>query len=703
MLRLSQGFIFLYSLGLGDQYLQNPKGSNNRLNEKSANRNNANRLFDSQNNNRGGYNVGETGEAGQAFQQNDFGEGTAEEMYDVGQQTNNQYDLIYEEESALRLTWTSQHGCGNSMNNCNMVIQFGCDTYDASTDNNNGVDIDNDNLSQGLGIRMGLHNGGNTGTPGETANFDNVQTTYNQNNNNNRGRHESEEFYTFCRRRQRDTGLFLADQKLKGNSQKYTRQNPNGNRRGLECPEERDYFPWPHPSPWRDLFWIGHDYEYCKTNIAPLSENISPKYSCAGSADGHSLPTDDQGEQVTQQGCEDEGGHWVSHTAGRMEATDAEFINNFCQDSEWSQVNHLGNVDGTTLGGQMNNIMWNIPSVDDLVNTWGCHLYTETVGTTTDNTQANDVDMQYVRGVIRTRYNISTGDYDQYQTFSDQNNDPGNGVISPVTQNPTIDVGAYMQGLRLALNTAQTGRTFQDRSHVFSIMKKPATAPAAQRNFNTLNVNVRGKRGNIVQTFPAMEYDFEPNDFVMSQQQCVHFQWTGSNTHNNGNPAGDGQAGDAGEGAGGTDRSNIMEMKSLRKNFPMAYDVEKEAGTAGTESFFDQVSCKYPVDDSDRWITDTDFVKAIFATAGYYYYDDANGNRNELKSVDDDNAVDVLLNNVSASFKQGLICCTNTDSKPGTYYFQSTRNNNFSNRSQKMRIQIKQGTTQAFQFYPAAF
>ena len=30
-----------------------------RLNEKSANRQNANRLFDSQNNNRGGYNVGD--------------------------------------------------------------------------------------------------------------------------------------------------------------------------------------------------------------------------------------------------------------------------------------------------------------------------------------------------------------------------------------------------------------------------------------------------------------------------------------------------------------------------------------------------------------------------------------------------------------------------------------------------------------------
>ena len=41
-----------------DVYLHNPRGSNNRLNGQGRNRNNGNRLFDSQNNARGGYNVG---------------------------------------------------------------------------------------------------------------------------------------------------------------------------------------------------------------------------------------------------------------------------------------------------------------------------------------------------------------------------------------------------------------------------------------------------------------------------------------------------------------------------------------------------------------------------------------------------------------------------------------------------------------------
>ena len=47
--------------------------------------------------------------------------------------------------------------------------------------------------------------------------------------------------------------MFTADQKLKGDLPIYTRQNPGGTRRGLEVPEERDYYPYWGPTPWNDI------------------------------------------------------------------------------------------------------------------------------------------------------------------------------------------------------------------------------------------------------------------------------------------------------------------------------------------------------------------------------------------------------------------------------------------------------------------
>ena len=75
-------------------------------------------------------------------------------------------------------------------------------------------------------------------------------------------------------------GLFHSDQNLKGDSQKYTRQNPNGDRRGLECPEERDYYPYWNPTPFHDIAIITPDVEYCKEHIQNKSQNVAFKYGC---------------------------------------------------------------------------------------------------------------------------------------------------------------------------------------------------------------------------------------------------------------------------------------------------------------------------------------------------------------------------------------------------------------------------------------
>jgi len=256
-------------------------------------------------------------------------------------------------------------------------------------------------------------------------------------------------------------------------------------------------------------------------------------------------------------------------------------------------------------------------------------------------------------------------------------------VQSPVEQNPTVDVGVDMQGLRLALNTAQTGRTFQDRSHVFRVMKTPDNGAqnAAMKSANKIiNVSVQGKRGNIVQTFPAVEYDFWPKTVEMNIGDCAAFQWTGSNTHNNGNPAGDGQAGDAGEGRGGTDRSNLIQIMDKNSTYPAPLD------KAVVEDFFanSKVFRTYTgeaVATGNAQQNERD-AQLYFMSAGYYASEDS-----VAKAIGNDNQgeLNVLLNDTPASMRSMTVC----PEKAGTYEFTCTRNNNFSNRDQKLTIIVK--------------
>jgi len=245
---------------------------------------------------------------------------------------------------------------------------------------------------------------------------------------------------------------------------------------------------------------------------------------------------------------------------------------------------------------------------------------------------------------LRIRYNITTGDYDPWTTDASSN-----GALAPITEDPYFNYGG--KNLSLAVNTAQFGRTFQDRSFAFAIKSRPSDVLETTKIYN---YNVRGKRGNIVEVYPAVEYDFVPNRLTVRSGDNIHFQWTGGDTNPPGNE---------GQGTLGTDRSNLVQMYNLRENKPrtLGDTTYFSSSTAMTFAYLDQKGC----------LTLDQLIAAHGA--------------NNQGAIDEDPLNCAKLNAASRYFDGGLHTVPQTS---GAYYFMSTRNNNYSNRSQKTTIYV---------------
>lgn len=562
-------FACLIALVASDCYLHFPPGSNNRNQENNVNRNNANRLFDSQNNGKGGYCRGPA--------------------------------MTFYTGSLLHIEWTTQHGCGQSRMYCNVVVQFMCGDSAASLD---------------LLIRDGTTTDTIDDNPGDALQVDsNGEPVF--------GLHEPYTYYEDCRTRQRNMGLFIADRQAEGglspgrNTARFTRQDNNGNRHGYECQEEREYYPYWQPTPWRDIAIFTNNPDHCST-YQKESQNVKKKGHCVES------PTDPSPQLQNNKGaCEAAGKHWVEEKSFGLPKP-------VCMKAWWNRENHLG----SGVDGYANTFNWTIPE-DNL----GC-----------------DAGDNRCNCVFRIRYNISTADLNGMG-----GNDPSgsfidasfNGDRSPVKDDEIV----YQDELphQLALDTTQFGRTFEDRSHVFHLRKRPKKIPPHAKIYN---LNVRGKRGNIVQAYPAVEYDFIPSHLSIYKNDYIHFQWTGCD-HN--------PAGNAGEGTQQTDRSNIVQVVKPGDNIPAA-----DSNFKKISALFESKALRRRMAMLDQPVDNPNLCKSWDALLSQ------NGGNENNAEQDIQNCM--KLNAAQTPYFDGGAIRMNTSD---TFNYISTRNNNFSNRDQK--------------------
>lgn len=442
--------------------------------------------------------------------------------------------------SYLDLRFTTQHACGIE-NQCEIIIQYGCN----------------------------MRNGNPTNSLGNTCTrtMPDINNTENF-NDNSYGYHESFASYNACKLRTRNLNLYTGDQVLRGNSAIYTRQNPNGERFGFECPEERDYYPYWAETPWRDIAIMTSNTNMCDYYLNYTNQtNNTNQIKCLG-------------------------------------------INN-------TQVNRLG---ATYEGKSESSFLWKLP--EEIAE--NC--------------------------VLRIRYNISLPT--ELDWFADTNSNKKHKT------DPLILVdGRYV---RLALDTAQLPRTFEDRSYTFNIIKRPLQNNNNNNNNQIddigeiYNINVQGKRGNIAQVRNCFEYDFVPNNLTITEADYVHFQWVGSDF----NPLNNN-----GEGRAGTDRSNLVEI--------MDY-----FGYNRTQN-----NTFIPADLIDSFV----FLSQLEENC--YTYDELIllgkiKNTEDLKNC-------ALLNNASVYFNSRLFRIKLGENKTQQKHsYVSTRNNNFSNRNQKGNITV---------------
>ena len=126
-----------------------------------------------------------------------------------------------------------------------------------------------------------------------------------------------------------------------------------------------------------------------------------------------------------------------------------------------------------------------------------------------------------------------------------------------------------------------------------------------------------------------------------------------------------------------------MEIPHPNANFPLPVDKENVEGQVPMgSSMFKDANVAWSSFYLPEPINKTN-LELAFASAGYYHCIDPVGECSE-NSVMNKAQLQRLLDNAPASFEGALLCFP----REGTYYYISSRNNNFTNRSQKGMLRV---------------
>jgi len=208
--------------------------------------------------------------------------------------------------------------------------------------------------------------------------------------------------------------------------------------------------------------------------------------------------------------------------------------------------------------------------------------------------------------------------------------------------------------LAMAFQTDQVARTFQDRSYVLMF------ANYQLRNGKTIvNLNNRGRRGNIVQCYPAVENDFYPPTLSLGTNSLLHVQFCGSDFNPANNP-------NDGEGWQYSTRFNLIALTNSNRMMNVPKMLKSGSYVFGDGLQDLAVKLAFANQTNPVTLSNGSVVPCI-----NYQGDNSNTANNNIQNC-------AKLNPSKAHIDydpQAL--------PAGVYTYVSTRNNNFSNRSNK--------------------